>query len=248
METPSDTNQTVTPDVEEEEIIKGLMGAETERELAFEKAYARFAKPLAAFIRENVAPTLDSDEIATAVSETFCGLARHIERGKFKSNGAISTILFSIARFKAIDLLRSKTCIKRRDPNQENVEAYEHDDEQADEHFAVRVSQHLVKAPEIKEMWKTAADIGRANEIMRQFRLWIGTLPRVQRKVGEAILAHFGNISNEEFGAVSNNEICDYIAKDSGHRPTEASVRSARKEITRKFKTLIQPQERTKKP
>lgn len=249
METPTDTNQTVTPELEEEQIKKGLMGTEEDKERAFEKAYARFAKPLAAFIRENVAPTLDSDEVATAVSETFCGLARYVERGKFKSNGAISTILFSIARFKAIDLLRSKMCIKRRDQNQENPEACEcEDDEQADENFAVRVSQHLVKAPEIKEMWKTAADIGKANEIIRQFRLWISTLPRLQRKVAEAILAHFGNIYNDEFGAVSNKEICDYIAKNGEHRPSEPSVRSARRQITRKFKTLIQTQERNKKP
>ena len=96
-------------------------------------------------------------------------------------------------------------------------------------------------------LWKTAADIGKANEIMRQFRLCVGTLPRLQRKVAEAILAHFGNIANEEFGPVSNKEICDYIAEKDGSRPSEPSVRSARKEITRKLKSLIQPQERNKK-
>ena len=248
METPSDTNQAVTPDVEEEEIKKGLMGtADADHEEAFEKAYARFAKPLAAFIRENVAPTLDGDEVATAVSETFCGLAKYVERGKFRPNGAISTILFSIARCKAIDLLRSKMCIKRRDPNKESAADCDSEEgDQSDENFAVCVSQHLVKAPEIKAMWKTAADIGKANEIIRQFRLWIGTLPHLQRKVAEAILAHFGNISNEEFGAVSNKEICDYMARNGEHRPSEPSVRSARKEITRKFKALIQTQERNK--
>lgn len=241
METPSTANRTATPDDLEEEIKAGLLGSESEQEVAFEKAYARFAKPLAAFIRETIAPTLDSDEIATAVSETFCALGRYVEKGRFSKEGALSTILFSIARFKAIDLLRSKTCIKRCNPIQNDVDAGGCDDNQPDENFAVRISQQLVKAPEIKELWKTAVEIGYANEVMRQFRLCVGELPHLQRKVGEAILAHFGNVSDEEFGPVSTKEICDYIAKHHDHRPAEASVRSARKEITRKFKTLIQP-------
>src|SRR5947209_5935316 len=103
------------PDDEEEEIKKGLSGTPEEQEVAFEKAYARFARPLAAFIRETIAPTLDSDDVATAVSQAFCGLARYVQRGKFKSEGAVSTLLFSIARRKAYDLLRCKTSLKRRD-------------------------------------------------------------------------------------------------------------------------------------
>ncbi len=243
------SEQIVTPDAEEEEIKKGLMGTPQEQEAAYERAYNRFARPLAAFIRESVAPTLDGDEVATAVSEAFCGLARYVDRGKFKSDGALSTLLFSIARCKAYDLLRNKTSKKRRDPDGQHADANEsRDGELTDEEFAERVFQRLVKAPEIREMWNTAADACAANEIIRQFRLCIGTLPRLQRKVAQAILAHFGDVSNNEFGAVSNAEICDEIAKCGVTRPSEASVKSARKEITRKFKAIIQTQERTIEP
>ncbi len=228
-------------DAGEAEIKQGLTGTAQEQEIAFERAYARFARPMAAFIRENVAPTLDSDEIATAVSEAFCALARYVERGQFKADGAISTLLFSIARRKAYDLLRSKTTIKRRHPGSQADEGTESfDDQLADDEFAERVTQRLVRAPEIRELWRTAADIGAANEIIRQFRLWIGTLPCLQRKVAEAIYTHFGDISNRE--------ICEEIAKQGHTKPTEASVKSARKEIIRKFTSLIQTQERNYTP
>jgi len=93
-----------------------------------------------------------------------------------------------------------------------------------------------LKAPEVRESWRTAADAGSANEIIRQFRLWIGGLPRLQRKVAQALLRHFGDISDKE--------ISDEISAGGNPRPSEASVKSARKEITRKFKTLIHTQER----
>lgn len=244
METSSAISQMSPSKAEDEEIKDGLLGTAAQQEVAFEKAYARFARPMAAYIREGVAPTLDSDEIATAVSEAFCGLAKYIENGRFSSKGALSTILFSIARMKAISIFRSKTCKKRTNPNQVKADPEQGSDEQIDdddEKFAICVSQQLVKSPEIQALWRTAVDIGKAKEIMRQFRLLVGTLPRMQRQVAEAILAHFGDVENDEFGPVSNDEICEFIEKTAGKRPTIASVRSARKEISQKLNTLIRP-------
>src|SRR5947208_1185427 len=96
----------------DDEIKAGLLGNEQEQEQAVSRAYERFSKPLAAFIREVVAPTLDSDEVATAVNETFCALARYANARKFHGHGALSTLLFEIAQRKATDLLRKKTCRK----------------------------------------------------------------------------------------------------------------------------------------
>lgn len=98
----------------DEEIKNGLKGTVQAQEVAIEQAHKRFARPLAAYTREKVAPTLDSDEIATAVSETFCAVARYAESGRLRASGALSTLFFEIARRKAIDLLRKKTCRKRR--------------------------------------------------------------------------------------------------------------------------------------
>jgi RNA polymerase sigma factor (sigma-70 family) len=233
-------SRSATPDAEEEAIKRGLIGTPEQQEAAFEAAYARFARPLAAFIRETVAPTLDSDEVATAVSETFCGLAKYVDRGKFKLEGALSTLLFSIARLKAYDLLRKNTSQKRTDPEAKDMEiTATPDGELSEEEFAARVSQRLIKAPEVRQLWKTAADSCSANEIIRQFRLWISTLPRLQRKVAQAILTHFGDVSDEE--------ICAEIVKAGECSPSEGSVKSARKEIIKKFKTLIEAKERKNK-
>jgi hypothetical protein len=57
----------------------------------------------------------------------------------------------------------------------------------------------------------------------------------VQRKVAQALLRHMGDISDPE--------ICEEIATND-ERPTVASVKSARKQISQKFASLIQNHER----
>ncbi len=226
-------------EVEDDEIKEGLLGSEQEQQDAIRKAYDRYAKPVAGFIRESVAPTLDSDEVASAVNDTFCALAKYVARGRFRADGALVTLLFSMARLKAYDLLRRKTAGRRSRKEEYVGDESDCDGGIGDDEFAVQVAQRLAAAPEIAVLWRTAADEGAANEIIRQFRLWVGQLPRLQRKVAQALLTHFGD--------VTNREICDEIAK-TGDRPTEASVKSARNEISRKFKTMIETRERTKKP
>jgi RNA polymerase sigma factor (sigma-70 family) len=229
----------VRTEVEDDEINEGLLGSEQDQHAAIGKAYDRYAKPVAGFIRESVAPSLDSDEVASAVNDTFCALAKYVARGRFKADGALVTLLFSMARLKAYDLLRRKTAGRRSRKEEYVGDESACDGGIGDDEFAVQVAQRLAAASEIAILWRTAADEGAANEIIRQFRLWVSQLPRLQRKVAQALLTHFGD--------VTNREICDEIAK-TGERPTEASVKSARNEITRKFKTMIETRERTKKP
>jgi DNA-directed RNA polymerase specialized sigma24 family protein len=228
----------VKAEVEDDDIKDGLLGTEQEQQDAIEKAFDRYAKSVAGFIRENVAPTLDDDEVASAVNDTFCALAKYVARGKFRADGALITLLFSMARLKGYDLLRRKTASRRFHRAEYVGDQSEREGGIGDDEFAAQVAKRLAAAPEIAVLWRTAADEGAANEIIRQFRLWISQLPRLQRKVAQALLTDFGD--------VTNREICDEIAK-SGERPTEASVKSARKEITRKFKTIIETLERSRK-
>lgn len=219
----------------DEEIKNGLMGTAQAQEVAIEQAHRRFAKPLAAFIRERVAPTFDSDEIATAVSDTFCAVARYAALGKLRASGSLSTLFFKIARRKAIDILRKKTCHKRQgksddgSPNFAQMSGPDNLEYDEDE-FECRVTQHLILAPEIQALW-TAAGQAHANEIIRQFRLWIGCQPRLQRKVAEIMLTHFGSASDAE--------ICKDL-RAARIQCTPASVKSARRELVRKFKSLLQ--------
>lgn len=221
-------------EVDEDDIKLGLLGTEQEREDAIRKAYERFKYPLASFIRERVAPTLDSDELANAVHDAFRGLARYVSSGAFNPDGSLATLLFAIGRRKAIDQLRRR---RRTLPEGLLEDGFQDDseDETEKDEFNSTVAQILRESPEVGALWKTAADISAANEIMRQFRLWIGSQPRLQRKVGEALLRHFGDISDADIAEEISTSI---------NRVPVASVKSALREITRKFKTLIENTER----
>jgi DNA-directed RNA polymerase specialized sigma24 family protein len=231
----------VKTEVEEQGIKTGLLGTEQEREDAIRDAYELYKRPLFVFIKETVAPTLDYDEIASAINDVFRGLASYVTRGKFTSAGSLKSLLFTMARRKGYDQLRRKTKKSRvleAESSSEGEIGVLNEDE-----FTTHVAQILSEVPEISVVWKNAADDASTNEIMRQFRLWLATarLPRLQRKVAQAILTLFDKYS----GDIPDQEIGDEIAAAS-ERPTVASVRSARNELIRKFATIIQSQERTK--
>ena len=221
------------------EIISGLLGTAEQQLQAIDKAYRRYAEPLASFIRESVAPTLDPQEVATSVNETFLGLARRAAQGKFHANMALATLLFSIARFKAYDQLRQKTAYLRHqvDVSKVGKSNEERDGDMSDEEFTQYVEKALKPVQQISDPWKRADEQGVAKENVRQFRLWIGTQSGLQRKVAEALLATLGDVTNEE--------ICNWIGK-TGPRPLLASVKSARREISRKFEQQLKSIERKK--
>lgn len=210
------------------------------------KAYERYANPLASYLRERF-PTLDSQELTTAVDDVFISLAKKAKVGNFQADGSLASLLFRMARNKAVDQLKAKykqeqrwvdssRCFKGEQPGCS-------DDEVSQDEIISMVARKLSNAPEIAAAWRavmqdwTPAHEVAAIEIVRQFKLWIADLPRLQRKVAEVMAIHFGNITDEE--------ICDEIAKKD-ERPEIASVKSARREIREKFKTLIERQERIK--
>jgi DNA-directed RNA polymerase specialized sigma24 family protein len=229
----------VRTEVADGEIARGLLGTDAEQAAAIDRAYNRYAEPLAQFIREKVAPTLDPHEVKTAVNDTFLGLAKYAARRKFMPDGSLATLLFTMARRKACDQWRQKAAHQRHYVDCTRHEEDVGGDGLKDEDVASLVAHRLGQCPEIAAMWRTAVEECAANEIIRLFRLWIGSLPRLQRKVAEVLSLHFGDITNEE--------ICDEIAK-TGERPPVASIKSARKEITQKFTTFIEKRERTTKP
>jgi DNA-directed RNA polymerase specialized sigma24 family protein len=234
--------------VHEDEIKSGLRGNELKQFEAVCKAYGRYAAPLASYIRERVAPTLDSHELTTAVNDVFIELAKKARHGNFRTDGSLACLLFEMARCNAFDQLREKYRYQKR---------YESTDfsgrgndtlafgELSDDEIASRVALKLAGAPEIAAAWRSVASDRTpdnevaAIEIVRLFKMWIGTLPSLQRKVAERMAANFGDVTDEE--------IRDEIGKIS-QCPALGSVKSARREIREKFKSLIEEKERTKGP
>ncbi len=232
-------------DLEEQEIKTALLGNEQAQFNALTKAYARYANPLASYIREKVAPTLDSHELTTAVNDVFIELARKAKLGRLKENGSLVALLFRMAHANAIDQWRSKRRWEKRHVSEGEAVAGESgagEDLSSDQKLIALVARRLAEAPEIAAVWRTltqrrtAADEVAANEVIRQFKVWLGGLPRLQRKVAESMAVHFGDATDEE--------ICDEIAK-TDVRPPVSSVKSARAQIREKFTALMNHQERS---
>jgi DNA-directed RNA polymerase specialized sigma24 family protein len=224
----------------EDDIKAGLQGDEKAQADAIFRAYGEFAVPLASFLSEKWV-TLDSSEIATAVDDVFIELANMASAGAFKFDGSLKSLLFKIARRRAIDQWRKKAKTQIRfttagSMTSGGTTAF------SDEELAANISQKLSNAPEIAAAWKdltqqrTAADEAATNEVFREFKLWLGTLPPAQKKVAELMALHFGEISDEE--------IFEQI-KLEGKEMALGSVKSARREIRRKFELLMNRKERT---
>ncbi|MGH8094613.1 MAG: RNA polymerase sigma factor [Chthoniobacterales bacterium] len=231
-------------DLDEQQITSALLGDQQAQFKAVTRAYERYADPLASYIREKVAPTLDTHELTTAVNDVFIELARKAKLGQLKENGSLVALLFKMARANAIDQWRSKRRWEMRHISESDVVATEGgagNDLSGDEKLIAHVARRLAEAPEIAAVWKTltlrrtAADEVAANEVIRQFKVWLSGLPRLQRKVAESMAFHFGDATDEE--------ICDEIAK-SDVRPPVSSVKSARAQIREKFTALMNHQER----
>ena len=191
-----------------------------------------------------MAPTLDGHELTTAVNNVFIELARMAKMAKLRESGSLVALLFKMARTNAIDQFRSKRRWETRHITESDAVATEgraDDDLSSDEKLIALVARRLAEAPEIAAVWKTltlrrtAADEVAANEVIRQFKVWLSGLPRLQRKVAESMALYFGDVTDEE--------ICDEIAK-SNVRPPISSVKSARAQIREKFTALMNHQER----
>ena len=230
-------------EVEDNDTIKiGLLGNEQAQEDAILKAYERYAKPLASYVRERVAPTFDADELATVVSQVFCDLARKARVGKFRSDGSLTALLFQMARCKSIDTLRRKSTKRRKlEPSTDNFNEFINADADnlLDEDQTIYIAQKLSQSPKISAEWRTAVDEAYANEIMRQFRILVGNLPRLQRKVAEVIALHCGDVTDAEIAS----ELEGFAGQVS-----VASVKSARREIGQKFRALLERRERINTP
>lgn len=233
----------------EEEIKTGLKGDEEKQYEAVCKAYDRFADPLAAYIRERVAPTLDEHELTTAVNNVFLDLAKKAKTRKFTLDGSLTSLLFRMAKFKALDQLKAKL---KQEENNVTVHPLSTDhgnddcETLTDDELVSIVAGKLSDAPEIATAWKaatqdwTAGKESAAREIVRRFNLWVGTsLPPMQRKVAELVAASYGEFTDEE--------ICKKLTK-AGYNAPLGSVKSARREIREKFASLINQLERIEKP
>jgi hypothetical protein len=146
-----------------------------------------------------------------------------------------------MAKYKALDQMRAKCKQEQNNVTDQYLNCDQGDngsESLTDDEVVSIIAGKLSDAPQIASAWKaatqewTAGKESAAKEIVRQFKMWIGTsLPPLQRKVAELIAISFGEFTDEEIGK----------------RPPLGSVKSARREIVEKFTSLINKLERTEK-
>ncbi|HUS34341.1 MAG TPA: hypothetical protein VM680_03215 [Verrucomicrobiae bacterium] len=223
----------------QDDIKSGLCGDKKSQTEAIYRAYERYADPIAAFVSEKWI-TFDSDEVRTVVNDVFIELAKKVSDGTFKLGGSLESLLFMIARRRGTDLWRKK---KRRD--ERFVSAGDMDSgvpTASEDEITENVHNILAQSPELAAAWRelsqqrTSADEAVTNEVFRRFNISLASLPAVQRKVAEVMAVHFGDVTDEE--------IVEELA-ELGYRIPLGSVKSARREIRRKFETLMNRKERT---
>ena len=216
-------SKSVTAPLDEDEVKLGFLGSPAERELAFEKLFRNYSRRIVAFIEQRY-PGLPSDLSVDAMVESFRALYDDVENGSFDVDRPLEPYIFSIANRKAIDQLRK---FGRRPQLAELSE---------DEDGCTEIAAALA-GTETGAAWSEVVQQAAANEIASRFKAFLADLPPVQRQVAQVLAEHFP-------AGLQHSEICDEILRRTGHRPTSIQVKSALKEIRRKFDSLLTAQER----
>lgn len=199
--------------LDEDEIKLALMGSDAEREQAFKTVYHKYHERLVGFV-ESQLPGLPSDLVVDAVVETFRAVYQDVLAGTFDYDGSLEALLFKIAKRKGIDALRKITCRTLGNAD-----------------FFDMVGE-TIQGTEASKWWQHHLESGDAAELAQAFRDFLLTLPQVQRQVGQVMADFFPD-------AVPEDEICDEIYRRTKKRPTVVQVKSAKREIRKKFKDYL---------
>jgi DNA-directed RNA polymerase specialized sigma24 family protein len=198
----------------DEDVVKlGLMGNDPEREQALESVYEHYSLDILRFLERKL-PGLPTDLGVNAMLDAFKALNEEVLARTFDYDKPLRNWLIRVARNKGVDELRR---ISRRTLG--NSEFFD------------TVGECLANT-EVGRQWRLYTKTRAADEIAQEFRDFLLTLPPVQRQVGQIMADSFPD-------AIPEEEICDEIFRRVGKRPTVVQVKSAKREIRKKFKDIL---------
>lgn len=199
--------------VDEDDIKLHLCGTIADRQRAITKLWLECREEVMGFVEFRF-PGLPSDSGAEVVAQAFAELVKKIDEPEFDWDQPLRPMLLKIARRRAIDELRKWQVrpISKAD-------------------FYDFVAEEISET-KLAKQWAVHVAAGRANEIYRQFGAFVATLPELQRRVGLII---YHNLPEK----LEHDVICETISEETGQRPTVASVKSALRELRRKFHELL---------
>jgi RNA polymerase sigma factor (sigma-70 family) len=191
-----------------------LLGSEEERRKAFELLFAEFKEPLMAYLDKEI-PYISGASAADAVQLAFIALWEKVMNGSFNPQGSLRSLLFTMARNKAIDLLRTGS-------------RYTHIDDEF-----LKDSTENLKDTKVGEAWKRAQKMAVATEICKEFKQFVATLPPKQRAVA-SVMADFLPDWLDDRG-IANELFCR-----TGEIVPAVEVKGAKQALTKKFRELLE--------
>jgi RNA polymerase sigma factor (sigma-70 family) len=190
-----------------------LLGSDDERLQAFELLFAEFKEPLMAYIDKSI-PFIRAASAADAVQLTFIALWKKVSDGTFNPEGSLRSLLFTMARNKAIDLLRAGS-------------HYTH----LDDEFLAGTTENI-KDTNVGEAWRRAQQMGVAAEISAEFKKFVPSLPPKQKLVA-TVMADFLPDWLDDKG------IADELLRRAGNVVPVVEVKGAKEALTKKFRDLL---------
>ena len=202
-----------TPSLNEDEIRLGLLGDEAERDAALTSLYDQYSEQLVGYLERKL-PGLPPDLAANAMVDTFRALNDEVVAATFDYDRPLTSFLFAVVWNKGVDELRRFTCRALG-----NSDFYD-------------VVGESLQGTEMGREWAQDVQVGVADELAQEFRDFLFSLPPVQRQIAQVIADNFPNRIPEE-------QICEEVFRRTKKRMTVVQVKSAKREIRRKFKEIL---------
>lgn len=210
-------NATSTLIMDDDEISLHLADSDPSlRSIGFEAALERYKLPL--LHRVHGYGITDPHEASEVVADAFLEIHHRGQHGTLNLKLKLVTLLFTVARNKAIDILRKR---KVRLPSSDC--------------YTAAITDKLNESNAILE-WGALRRRGKAQEILDDFLLELGSMTRLQREVAHALALLFSTNS-----AINDTNLRDAVAQLTGRPPPPLpSVKTAWSAVRKKLKERIQ--------
>jgi hypothetical protein len=174
----------------------------------------RYERPLMAFLGD-LFGDLEHDERAMAVNDALSEIYRMSIAGTLDSNNELSGLIFTVAKYRAIDIRRHHS---RRIPSAAKLPE--------------GVGDYL-KDTEVGSDWRLAATLDYAVEIMEEFRAFTKSLKARQQKRVASVMA------DALPDQMTDREIADEIFARFGSHVSQLEVKGAKQALMNKFRELL---------
>lgn len=156
------------------------------------------------------------DDKETALSQTYEALWEEGRNKTLNINKALGNLIFNTAYRKAVDLLRYNTRQKRTMP---------------DERYHKEIAD-AIHGTNIGSQWAILENRDLIDQVMAEFRQWMGTLPPAQQRVAYIMADGFPHLRDPK-------EIHDILMQFDKAPPSYESVKRNRRIILDKFRNVI---------